>query len=179
MSATFIIFTLSVGLQFLDSGVRDVLGSFMWTVIYSAFPVIAFILSIILKLKYKKSVLISGISIIIYAVISLGAIFAIHGYFSDFSHNKWVKYPGERYLMLDDMIKENNFIGMSKEEVIKILGKPDNPYADPGNIDLIDYYIGAFSIDPAMITFVFENNKVTEAYEYTEFREPNKPLYQN
>ncbi len=177
--ATFIIFILSIGMQFLDASVRNVVGSFMWTVIYFALPITAFILAILLKFKFKKSGLIFTIPILAYAIISFGTIYAINSYLSDFSQDKWVKYQSERYHMLDDMTNEINFVGMSKEEVIKMLGEPNRPYADTDNIDLIDYYVGSFSIDPTMITFVFEDNKVIEVYEYTEFRTSKKPLYQN
>lgn len=173
----FVLFFFSRGMQFISYSVKNVIGNFIWTIIYFVFPVIAFFLAILLKFRIRKTLLISIVPIIIYALISFGTIITINYYLKDFSQDKWAKYQSERYRMLDNMTNKIDFIGMTKEEVIKILGEPDNPYAATDNIDLIDYYVGSFSIDPTMITFVFENNKVTEVYEYTEFRTSKKSLY--
>jgi len=117
------------------------------------------------------------IAILSYAFLTFGTYYSVDCYLNDFTPEKWEKYPNERYHMLENMTKEINFLGMTKEEVIEILGEPNQPYADTYNADLIDYYVGSFSIDPTMITFVFKDNKVVEVYQYTEFRLTNESLY--
>ena len=177
----FIIFIISVVFQIFDDSVQNVIGEFLWATIYFILPIISFglpiVLTLTLKLNLEKSIITSVVSIFIYAIISLGTLYTVNSYLSDFTQEKWKKYPSERHHMLKDMTDEINFIGMSKENVIEILGEQYYLYADADGADVIDYFVGSFVIDPTMITFVFEDNKVTEVYEYTEFRSSKKPLY--
>jgi len=177
----FIIFEISLVMQVWDAKVMTLIGTFAWFVIYLLFPIAVFALTVIftIKSKPKKSILLSVILILSYAAIAFSMIFVVNSYFSEFSQEKWGKYPYQRYNMLEDMTDEINFMGMSKEEVIDILGNPGVPYADPDGADLIDYYVGSSSIDPTMVTFVFENDKVVEVYEYTEFRIETKSFYED
>lgn len=177
----FVIFVLSVGFQFFNTSVISVIGGTCWVLLYLVLPLFIFIVPLVAKFlfkcNFKKAIFVSIISVLIYVILTFGTIFTVHEFLEDFTSNKWKKYPNERYLMLDDMAEEIKFIGMTKENVIEILGEPTSPYADTEDADLIEYYIGAFSIDPTMVTFVFENNEVTEVYEYTEFRIHKKSLY--
>ena len=177
-SFIFILFSFSLAIQFFDHSVKNIIGDIAWTIVYLLLPIIAFAIPIILKhrkkLCFKKSILISSIFILLYAFIAFGTNYAVHSYLKDFTPAKWEKHQSERHYMLEDMVKEIHFIGMSKENVIDLLGQPNQLYADTDGADLLDYYVGSFSIDPTMLTFVFEDNKVVEIYEYTEFRTAKK-----
>ncbi len=178
----FIICTLSITIQLFDINAKKVIGSFLWSLIYIALPIIAFVLplslTLIFKHNLKKTILGFVISIIVYAIVAFGTFFAVNTYLSDFTYEKWERYQSERYLMLDDLASEVDFIGMTKDEVIEILGEPEPIFYDDADVaDLIDYYVGADLIDPISLSFAFENNKVVEVYKYTEVRENKTPLY--
>ena len=112
----YIVFIFSMVFQVFDSSINHVLGNAFWFLIFFVLPVISFILPIILtavlKLNFKKSVLISVISILICSSVLLGSIFAVHSYLRDFTPEKWQKYKWERHYMLEDMTQDINFIGM-------------------------------------------------------------------
>lgn len=64
--------------------------------------------------------------------------------FEDFTVEKWSKYPNQRILMINDLKEYHNIIGMNKNDVLLLLGKPDsmteNVYTydyDYGHIDII------------------------------------------
>ncbi|MGH4123803.1 MAG: hypothetical protein ACREV6_12830 [Clostridium sp.] len=43
-----------------------------------------------------------------------------------FTQEKWVAEPNKRFVIVKDMIKKHNFDNMTKEDVINLLGEPDN-----------------------------------------------------
>jgi len=49
-----------------------------------------------------------------------------------FTQEKWIQAPNQRYLIVKDMIKRYNFSAMTKEEVIRLLGEPDNVWGAGG-----------------------------------------------
>ena len=174
---------LSITIQLFDISAKKVLGSFLWNLIYVALPIVAFVLplalTLIFKHNLKKTILGFVISIIVYAIVAFGAFFAVNTYLRDFTHEKWERYQDERHLMIDDLASEVDFIGMTKDEVIRILGEPEPIFFDDADgADLIDYYVGADLIDPISLSFVFEDDKVVDVYEYTQVRENKNPLYE-
>lgn len=175
--AVFAVFAFSMLIQFFDSSVIDVIGKVPWFIIYILLPIIVFLVPLLIDRSFKKSALWAVVLISIYALISLGTYAGIHKYMENFTSDKWDKYPKVRYLMLDDLADKHNFIGMSKDEITDILGESNQPYADPDDKDIIDYYTGAGFIDPEILSFEFEDNIVTDVYTYAEFREARKPLY--
>lgn len=41
-----------------------------------------------------------------------------------FTQEKWFKQPDRRYLIVKDMLKKHNIYGMSKAEIINLIGEP-------------------------------------------------------
>ena len=124
----FALFILSLVLQIFDNSVETIIGRVLWVIIYFMLPIVSFILPIILTIKLrfsiKKSIIAYALSVIIYAIVSWGTIFCVYGYLNDFTQEKWRKYPSERHCMIQDMVNEINFIGMTREQVIETLGEP-------------------------------------------------------
>lgn len=81
---------------------------------------------IIVKQKFKiafyRGVILSFFAVAIYLLI----VSMFLSYFDTFTESKWKndKYANLRYLMIDDLEKKYNLIGMNKDDVIKILGDP-------------------------------------------------------
>lgn len=49
-----------------------------------------------------------------------------------FTKEKWVHAPDKRFMLLKDLLRNNNFYVMTKDQVINLLGEPDNPYKTGG-----------------------------------------------
>ena len=79
----------------------------------------------ILKKDFYKAIIIGCKIIIVYFILIIVIRCFIIGYMSKFTINKWNNsdWYDLRYLMIDSLEKEYNFIGMTKDYVIKILGE--------------------------------------------------------
>lgn len=178
---TFGIFVLSVLMQLFDDVMMNILGKELWHFVYFILPIIAFVAPVIIKFRSKlplrKAALLSVVSIITYAFISVGIIFSVRLYFKGFNTEKWQTYPEVRHYMVSDMTNQTDFSDMTREDVTALLGTPDMPFADTNGEDLIEYQIDMNFIDPVMLTFVFEDNIVVEVYEYCESRISKQILY--
>lgn len=49
-----------------------------------------------------------------------------------FIQEKWFKEPNKRFLIVEDMIKKHDFASMTKEQVINLLGEPDDNWGSGG-----------------------------------------------
>jgi hypothetical protein len=58
-----------------------------------------------------------------------------------FDEEAWRSYPSRRYKMADDIVDEEIFIGMSRPEIMDILGEPVDPLYDDQS--LLNYRIGS------------------------------------
>lgn len=172
----FRIFILSIIIQFDDQSVMELLSMFVWYAIYLALPIGAFVTTVIMICKQKPFRFVI-IPFIAYLIIAGGCFLSSHLYFSEFSGEKWQNHPRARHLMIDDITEEYMLIGITKSEVINLLGEGDYPYADAGGLDLIDYYTYDGFIDPIMFTVVFENDEVVDVYKYSEYRSNKIPVY--
>lgn len=86
-------------------------------------PVAITFLPLIFILKFKQSILKACIiSLGIYFVILFICYFTSTMYFSSFAKDKWNKYEHHRYLMVDDLEKSHELIGMTKSEATELLG---------------------------------------------------------
>ena len=83
---------------------------------------IPIILTIIFKQKFYKTIIISLKITIIYFILLVITRLCIITYMSTFTFDKWNNYMSLRYLMVDDLDKNNSLIGKSKDEIIKELG---------------------------------------------------------
>ena len=100
-------------------------------IVYLIIPTIILIMPLIFKFVFKKkfykSICYSALIIIVYILMLLVLTFGIRNYFKTFTTEKWTNnnWHGFRYLMIQDLEKQYDLIGMKKEEIYKILGKED------------------------------------------------------
>jgi hypothetical protein len=87
---------------------------------------------------------------------------------SNFSSERWLVNSDERVYMVDDLLSRTKLIGRSKEEVITLLGKPDDPeyFTDDNNFV---YYLGNergfISIDSELLVIWFDVDETVLKYE--------------
>jgi len=60
-----------------------------------------------------------------------------------FDYNRWVGYPEQRALMVDAMLKEHDLIGLTKAEIMNVLGANDNAMWSVNETDQAVYSLGA------------------------------------
>ena len=123
----------------------------------------AIILPIIFRKKLTvlrslpMTMIISAIlAVIINIVILLGA----KMYISEYSKEKWDKYPRLRVYMVDDLEREHQIIGMSEEEVKDLLGEPGD--VPEWGQHRYEYYAGESIADPYTYDVLFENGVAVE-----------------
>lgn len=178
----FCVFALSMLFVLLDESISAVIGTLGWCTIYLLLPMGVFAAAILLKfgkrMGFLKSFFAVQACIVVYAAAAFGTQAWVSRYLSDFTPEKWVRYPSQRICMISDMAEEYELIGMTKEEARTLFGMEDTPYADTNKEDMLEYYIGsgALSVDPTMMTIVFENNCAVEVYYYTEHRALKHPV---
>lgn len=117
-------------IEVLAGSVSD-FSSILFYIAYLIIPIIILMLPIIFKLifkkKFYKSVCYSALIIILYILLLFLLQFGIRNYFNTFTKEKWINenWHGFRYLMIEDLEKQYNLIGMNKEEIYQILGEED------------------------------------------------------
>lgn len=86
-----------------------------------------------------------------------------------FTCEKWALYPDKRYLMVEDLLADYVFVGMSEQDVISLLGeetngsqqssfKGDHTYYDPE--ETLVYYIGTDMLEGRWLILSIEEQKV-------------------
>ena len=86
---------------------------------------------------------------------------------NDFSSGAWVADPNKRIELLDDLIDSGKLDNLSKEQVIAMLGQPEQgcKYFTNTKRDMI-YFLGPerglFSIDSEWLLIWFDNGKVNK-----------------
>ena len=83
-----------------------------------------FYLKKFIKFKWLRPTIFVGATIV-YVAFCLGAIGGTDAYFSDFTSEKWLKYPEERYHMIEDLKENHGIIGLSYDKIIPLLGEPN------------------------------------------------------
>ena len=178
----FCVFVLSVLFELQDASVLTVIGSLGWSIVYLLLPVGVFAAAIFLKfgkkMRFLKAFFAVQTCVAVYVAVAFGTQVWVSGYLSDFTPEKWARYPSQRLCMISDMAEEYELIGITKKETREIFGMEDTPYADVGEADILEYYIGTsgFFSDPTMMTIVFENDCAVEVYYYTEHRALKQPV---
>lgn len=125
-----IIFFYLYVFESLSGSISD-FSSTLFYISYLIIPIIILVMPLIFKFAFKKrfykSVCYSSLMVIIYIFILLLLTFGIKKYFNTFTTEKWSNdnWHGFRYLMIEDLEKQYNLIGMKKEEIYQILGKED------------------------------------------------------
>ena len=160
--ATFMIVMFS----FDSSLLLDIFGTGL-IYFFIAIPIILAIYSLYLKYKRKfsftKTIMYSVISILIYIFVVIGTHMVAEYQFKSFSLEKWTTYPYQRYRMLDDMTSKYNFIGMSRENVMEILGNPDFTHIQDSD-GKIEYIIKSAFLDQQFVRFSIDDEVVKDAH---------------
>ena len=103
---------------------------------------------------YKLVLLFFIASIVSYSLISL--------FEEPFDTDQWRSNWSVRHKMVDDLIESRLLIGKSKNEVLQLLGNPNN--TSKGNKDFFTYKLGSppsfFNSEPEYLMVVFVNGKV-------------------
>ena len=164
-----IIFTFSIIQQLFNSTVKDVIGKTMWYCIYMLLPILVLMTPLIarhiLKCRNKLILICSICVIMIYSLVVFVTPIITYKYIQNFTPQKWAVYKYERKLMLDDLNKNYTLLGMTIEDIKKILGKPDTESENE-----LEYVIDSGWIDPEMLVLRFEEQKVVDIYTYIEFK---------
>jgi len=90
---------------------------------------------------------------------------AIYLYYprQDFDPTEWAANQMERYEMVDDLQGSHRLIGLTEEQVIALLGKPDMR-----SDNSLEYYLGMtpklIPIDGDALTIVLQSGKVSRCY---------------
>lgn len=169
-------FGINIVLQSLFTTVIQDTSYFLYIFLVIAVPVILIILPVILKLATKKtlgeSAITSAIIFMAYVLINFGLYFSIKSYFSDFSTEKWNTFKNHRYLMIDDLEKKYNLIGMNIEDVEDILGNSLNEICEEDKSTLT-YHIQSNPLSEKYYVIYYENDIVTETDTYRDFEYRN------
>lgn len=164
-------FGINIVLQSLFTTIIQDTSYFLYIFLVIAVPVILIILPVILKLATKKtlgeSAITSAIIFMAYVLINFGLYFSIKSYFSDFSTEKWNTFKNHRYLMIDDLEKKYNLIGMNIEDVEDILGNSLNEICEEDKSTLT-YHIQSNLLAEEYYVVYYENDIVTETGVYRD-----------
>lgn len=79
--------------------------------------------------------------------------------FKTFSTENWIKHHDSRKDMLDDLYSKYKLVGVSKDNIISLLGKPEYNY------DLsIGYFVREGYIDPVFLDFKLDKTGSVISY---------------
>lgn len=107
----------------------------------------------------------------------IAVILVVIGYFtfnfinSRFTNKRWLSNPDMRYKMIDNLESEHSLKGKTQQEVIAMLGEPDNTWehgSEEGHYVYFQYYIGpkdrmyAIMHEPDMYLIAFCNGIVVD-----------------
>ncbi len=137
--------------------------------LFFSIPIFFLIKYILRKLKIEKPTnrtFISFFTALILVPLTYITIFSIiifsitYSPEKEFDQDKWSSDPDERYEMTKDIIESKMLEGMTKEEIINLLGNDDFNYNEDHWAYGIGFVPGLFNIDPSVLNVHFENNKV-------------------
>lgn len=114
------------------------------------------------KMKYKWMLpLLLIVSTIVTTVVNYGLLWCAFDYMSVYTREKWDKYPWERSCMIDNLNEQYEFIGMTEQEVIAILGESDLIFKRDDRT-IYQYVIGDVFKEQNAYDFMFENGIVVD-----------------
>ncbi|MCL2671314.1 MAG: hypothetical protein FWF10_04685 [Clostridiales bacterium] len=101
-------------------------GVFFWILLFLGFACFSAPLTLrfFVKKHWLRVGICAGIAVLLFALL-VGTAHLANAYLADFTQEKWQRYPRDRYMMLEDLKKNHDIIGMSTEEVIALLGEPN------------------------------------------------------
>lgn len=95
-----------------------------------------------------------------FCVISGGSLVLFDTYYSYFTPKKWEDRPSVRNRMIDDLKESHNLMELNKEQVVLLLGEPDERME---NDTLFYYYYDCYG----KIAIFFKDNKVESVELYS------------
>jgi len=115
--------------------------------------------------KFKGTKLVIAIFILL-SLCTIGTLLML-GYnnkdYTTFSTENWIKHHDYRNDMLNDLYFKYKLVGMSKDNIISLLGKPEYNQGDFS----IGYFISEGYIDPIFLDFVFDKAGTVISYGET------------
>lgn len=138
---------------------------------YVVMGVTAFVYRASVPEKIKKMKLANCIVLVVVTItgITLVSCFGIYQYNRNFTQKKWLTNEDARYKIVNDMLKENEIVGMSEREIIKLLGEETQNaptsfknhkglYPDENHLT---YFLGARYMDGEWLTITIERGIAT------------------
>ncbi len=109
----------------------------------------------------RRNYIVFGVLVILAAVVLVK--FCSYRYWHSFSREKWLSYPEKRAYMASDLLKRHELAGMTKDEVVSLLGQHNNDYGYFSEENRLVYYLGGERtiIDSEWLLIDFENGVVT------------------
>ena len=136
------IYAISSGTIISDTS--KVLGNIIYYIIPLILLFFPAIRQRVFKKNFLKSILIGTCFVIIYVIIFFVLSYGLERYFSIFSEYKWKNYAKNRDLMIEDLNHKYEIVGMSKEDIVNLLGKG---YSVTGKNDEQLYYYFIKEVD--------------------------------
>ncbi len=102
-------------------------------------------------------------AVVIYTVFVFGALqLAFYYPRGDFTVREWKEDPGNRYTLVDSLLKDHSLIGMTREDVIELLG---SDFGESGSSLFYDigYPPSIVSLEPDRFYVNFDRGKVISA----------------
>ena len=163
------VWTVTILMDLFGGIQKRTLGEFLWGLIYLGTPIITALVPLafkyIKKYSWRKTASTMFFSLAAYILIIYITHTSIFTYASNFSTEKWLTNRQDRHYMLDNLNRKHKIIGMDVSKLKALLGSPDIESEAE-----IEYLIGYGWIDPEMLVFKIENNKVFRTYKYVEFK---------
>jgi hypothetical protein len=92
----------------------------------------------LLKQHYASTVII-GVLLLFFSIYALSYNLSSQR----FDYNRWVGYPEQRALMVNDFLQEHNLVGLTPAEVMDLLGASDSANRADDDDDTVVYDLGA------------------------------------
>ena len=99
-------------------------ADFYLAVGYVVMGVTAFVYRDAVPDEIKKAKLVNSIALAIVIIIGITLVscFGVYRYNRNFTQKKWLTDEDNRYKIVDDMLTENEIVGMRESEIVKLLG---------------------------------------------------------
>lgn len=100
-------------------------------------------------------------------VLSLFSVLILCSCQNQFNQEKWLNNPKNRGDMVTDLVKENKLEGMTENQVIKLLGEPEQRIDKPTSQFV--YYLGraGLGVDDSLLKIEFDIKGTLKSYRIT------------
>ncbi|MDO4541147.1 MAG: hypothetical protein Q4B48_08695 [Syntrophomonadaceae bacterium] len=118
------------------------------------------------QMKREKRCKIITISISIFFIVTVLAVFGVYKYNHTFTPQRWSTDLENRYKMVSDMLRKNEIIGMSESDITELLGQEDSEQSSfkiRGSREVFSpestlvYYLGVDFMDNNWLVVSIEN----------------------